>query len=316
MKKFFFIFFLFQAINASAQKIEQGLDYSFNPTEYAPRYWAITEKKDSLWHRQVWFVPEANIAMEGWYKDTEAKTPHGKISYYHENRMIKSIESYNNGKKEGITLKFNEEGLMQDSANYSAGRLKGIRIQWYKDGMPADSMQFDGAGNGVEVGWHEDGTPAIAGRWVSDTAKQGRWQYFHANGKLKATEDYVNGKRTTWTCFDEAGQPLDTARCQEIEAEFPGGLTAWRRFIERNLNAHVPVKKNAPFGQYTVVMQFIVDKEGNVSGIKSRTKFGFGMEEEVERMLKKSPRWIPAQQWGRKVNAYRLQPITFVVTKG
>ena len=39
------------------------------------------------------------------------------------------------------------------------------------------------------------------------------------------------------------------------------------------------------------------------------------MEEEVERMLNKSPKWVPAFQFGRNVKAYRLQPITFEIAK-
>jgi protein TonB len=37
------------------------------------------------------------------------------------------------------------------------------------------------------------------------------------------------------------------------------------------------------------------------------------MEEEVMRLLRKSPRWQPAIQDDRKVNVYRKQPVTFLV---
>jgi hypothetical protein len=37
------------------------------------------------------------------------------------------------------------------------------------------------------------------------------------------------------------------------------------------------------------------------------------MEEEVVRAIKKSPLWIPAEQDGKKVHAYRKQPVTFSV---
>jgi len=39
------------------------------------------------------------------------------------------------------------------------------------------------------------------------------------------------------------------------------------------------------------------------------------MEEEAMRIIKKGPRWIPARQNGYLVNAYRKQPITFVIAK-
>jgi protein TonB len=37
------------------------------------------------------------------------------------------------------------------------------------------------------------------------------------------------------------------------------------------------------------------------------------MCEEAMRVIKKTKNWIPAIQNGRNVNAYRRQPITFVV---
>jgi periplasmic protein TonB len=99
----------------------------------------------------------------------------------------------------------------------------------------------------------------------------------------------------------------------EVEAEFPGGLSAWRRFLERNLNAQVPSDAGAPTGSYTVIVKFIVDKSGAVSDVRATTSHGFGMEEEAVRAIRKGPKWTPAIQNGRQVNAYRQQPITFVV---
>lgn len=99
----------------------------------------------------------------------------------------------------------------------------------------------------------------------------------------------------------------------EIEAYFPGGDNAWLDFISKNLAPNTPVENGAPAGTYTVVIQFIVDKEGNLSDIKPLTHHGYGMESEVMRVLRKSPKWMPAVQEGRKVKAYRKQPVTFQV---
>ncbi|MER3499220.1 MAG: energy transducer TonB [Chitinophagaceae bacterium] len=101
----------------------------------------------------------------------------------------------------------------------------------------------------------------------------------------------------------------------EIEASFPGGDAAWRKFLERNLNSNTPVDNGAPAGTYTVWVQFIVDKEGNISDVKALTSQGYGMEAEAVRVIKKGPRWTPAVQNGRHVKAYRKQPITFIVNE-
>lgn len=100
----------------------------------------------------------------------------------------------------------------------------------------------------------------------------------------------------------------------EIEASFPGGASAWTRFLERNLGGFNPGDNGAPEGSYRVLVQFVVDKEGNVSDVKPLTSFGYGMEDEAVRAIKKGPKWVPAEQNGRKVKAYRTQPILFQVT--
>ncbi|MGE5108074.1 MAG: TonB family protein [Sphingobacteriales bacterium] len=100
----------------------------------------------------------------------------------------------------------------------------------------------------------------------------------------------------------------------EIEAGFPGGAGAWQKFLERNLNGQTPSDNGAPEGSYRVLVQFVVDKEGNVSDVKALTNYGYGMEDEAVKAIKKGPKWIPAEQNGRKVKAYRTQPIVFQVT--
>ncbi len=99
----------------------------------------------------------------------------------------------------------------------------------------------------------------------------------------------------------------------EIEASFPGGDATWRRYLERSLNGTVGSNNGAPIGLYTTVVQFMVDKEGNISEVKPLTNHGYGMEAEVVRVLIKGPKWTPAVQGGRMVKAYRKQPVTFLV---
>src|SRR5436190_22068238 len=69
----------------------------------------------------------------------------------------------------------------------------------------------------------------------------------------------------------------------EVEAAFPGGDAKWRQYLERNCNGQVASDNGAPAGTYTTVIQFIVDKEGNISDVKALTNHGYGMEEEAMR---------------------------------
>lgn len=107
----------------------------------------------------------------------------------------------------------------------------------------------------------------------------------------------------------ESDEPFRTV---EIDAKFIGN---WKTFLERNLNANVPTDNEAPAGRYSVVVQFVVDKEGNVSDIQTLTNHGYGLEAEAIRVLKKAPKWEPAIQNGIKVKAYRKQVIIFEVNE-
>jgi periplasmic protein TonB len=99
----------------------------------------------------------------------------------------------------------------------------------------------------------------------------------------------------------------------QIEASFPGGVAAWKRFLERNLNQNVLEENGAPPGRYTVVVSFRVDKDGSITEVKADNNPGYGTADEAVRVIKKGPRWNPAQQNGRQVIYRQRQSITFVL---
>lgn len=101
----------------------------------------------------------------------------------------------------------------------------------------------------------------------------------------------------------------------EVEAAFPGGEGAWVKYLRKNLDPNVPIDNGAPEGTYQVVVRFVVSKDGSISDVQSETNHGYGMEQEAIKIIKKGPKWTPALQNGRNVNAYRRQPITFVVSE-
>ncbi len=94
----------------------------------------------------------------------------------------------------------------------------------------------------------------------------------------------------------------------EIEASFPGGLDAWSRYVSRAITSHIDEFSDADYG--TCVVRFIVDKTGTVSDVQATTMKGTKLAEVAVNAIRNGPKWVPAQQNGRYVNAYRLQPVT------
>lgn len=96
----------------------------------------------------------------------------------------------------------------------------------------------------------------------------------------------------------------------EIESEYPGGAAAWLRFLNKNLRFPEDAINNEIQG--TIVVQFIVDRDGNVSDVEtvSGPETG-GLRQEAIRVIKQSGKWKPAIQNGRQVKSYKKQPIVF-----
>lgn len=128
-----------------------------------------------------------------------------------------------------------------------------------------------------------------------------------------------NDTLRTITFTDASGNSKDTVGVfekVEFEASFPGGQPAWRSFLMQNLNAEAPFKevpKRVKYFEQTAIVQFIVCTDGSICDVKVVNKVLPSIKKEAERVIKQSGNWEPAQQNGRKVKAYRKQPITFVV---
>jgi len=106
----------------------------------------------------------------------------------------------------------------------------------------------------------------------------------------------------------------------EIDAEFPGGANGWTRYVTREIERNIDeLQDDGRSG--TVVVLFIVDKEGVVSEVRALPcgEAGVGnclppnskLAEIAVNAIRKGPKWKPAIQNGRNVKAYRRQPVTF-----
>jgi hypothetical protein len=98
-------------------------------------------------------------------------------------------------------------------------------------------------------------------------------------------------------------------------AEFPGGQKGWVNFLEENMDRDVPVRNGAPTGNYLVIISFVIDKEGNLTELKAENDPGFGTKEEALKIMKRSPRWIPASQNGKNVIYRHRQMVGFLVSE-
>jgi periplasmic protein TonB len=96
----------------------------------------------------------------------------------------------------------------------------------------------------------------------------------------------------------------------EVEAQFPGGEGKWNQYVQREVERHIDeLTEDGQAG--TCEVQFIVDKEGNVSNVEALSMKGTVLAQVAVNAIKKGPKWTPAIQNGRQVKAWRRQKITF-----
>ena len=91
--------------------------------------------------------------------------------------------------------------------------------------------------------------------------------------------------------------------------EYPGGMSAMMEFIGKNIKYPVAAQKAKIQGR--VVIQFIVDKEGNI--ICPRVIRGADplLDAEAIRLTTIMPKWKPGMQRGQAVNVKYTVPIMF-----
>jgi protein TonB len=91
--------------------------------------------------------------------------------------------------------------------------------------------------------------------------------------------------------------------------EFPNGEENMYKYLGSNIKYPHEALENGIQG--TVVVKFVVEKDGSISNVKAVRKIGGGCDEEAVRVVKRMPRWKPGKQSGKPVRTEFTLPIQF-----
>jgi len=215
----------------------------------------------------------------------------------------------------GFYTSFHLNGNKEEEGNYKNGSKEGVWQKWDSLQRKVDSTIYlqDQSILSTKFSYYKNGSHTYS---TKDSLLDTYTSVSYTKEGIKSGEVFFQGQKGVVKTFTDNGIVTDSVFTrEEKEAEFPGGSKGWRTFLERNLDPNVPVNRKAPPGIYQVSVMFIVQKDGSITDISAETSYGYGMEEEVIRVITRGPKWIPAVQYGRKVKAYRIQPVTFVVAR-
>lgn len=97
----------------------------------------------------------------------------------------------------------------------------------------------------------------------------------------------------------------------EQMAEFPGGEDALMKYLGKNIKYPKAARENDIKGK--VFVEFIVHTDGSIYGIKILRGIGYGCDEEVIRVVKAMPKWMPAKMNGKPVPMRYKLPVMFAM---
>lgn len=119
--------------------------------------------------------------------------------------------------------------------------------------------------------------------------------------------------------FNLATRNADTTKLEDIfgcilEIEAQPNQNEWLSFLQNNLQLDSAALDTIPAGSFTVIAQFVINKDGRIEEISIVKDPGYGIGELVKTVLNDyDGRWRPAIFNGRETKSYRRQPITFIV---
>ena len=119
---------------------------------------------------------------------------------------------------------------------------------------------------------------------------------FGVNNSLGGTE-LLNAKATS------------SSKQSLVPPHFPDGEDAFHLYLNENLKW--PSEDHTVNG--IVVISFFVEKDGTLTGFQVTKSLGKAFDDEALRVIRSSPKWIPAMRDGKPIKSKYTAPIKFYI---
>lgn len=131
----------------------------------------------------TYFHDNGNKASEGRY--TINKKRDGLWVYYNERKVKVAAENYSNGKLNGTSYTYYENGQVAEEINYVNDELHGPWFQYLQSGKRRlDTHYVNGKLDGLYKYWDENGFLSVEGRYRNGI-QIGDWKIYEENGSSK-----------------------------------------------------------------------------------------------------------------------------------
>ena len=122
--------------------------------------------------------------------------------------------------------------------------------------------------------------------------------------KFKAVQEAVVVKEP-----EPAPKEEEIFQAVEQQAEFPGGMPALMKWLGQNIRYPEAAQQNDVQGK--VIVKFVVEKDGSVSGAQILKGVDKDLDKEALRVVSKMPKWQAGKNNGVSVRSYFTLPVNF-----
>lgn len=250
------------------------------------------------------------------------------LTIYCKTEKVRTIETVNQSReRNGPYIRFDENGIKVISGEFSQGNPVLIN-QWYGENKLKSVERFTDDRKFIEQYWDSLGTQlikdgngychcylstfyggaALQKGNVRNSQPDSIWMGYNKDGTLYYTEKYEKGQFIHGTSHDPGGNQFHYTVLSEAPQPI-GGMKSFYQHVAHVMRYPSQARRKGIQGK--VFVEFIVDKDGSLTDVRTIKGIGGGCDEEAVSSVRSAPKWKPGIERGQKVKARYVVPVTF-----
>ncbi len=248
------------------------------------------------------YYKSGKLRMEGTINDKLMEKRHGQFVHYFENGKKETVENYIDGRLFGGYQEWYENGGQRLEADYQLfdkndpGKpLLKITSFWDKSGKMT-AKEGNGTFEVREVNYISSGP-------VKDGFMDGEWSGKGIYKNITFTEKYAQGRLVSGTSIDPDGNVHQYTKLNE-QPSSRKGIDQFYKYVAKNFKTPDVEGVNG-----TIVLRFIVNKDGSVSDVQLLRTLHPLFDQEAVRVVSAYPDWKPGMYRGLEARTSFSLPI-------
>ena len=208
-------------------------------------------------------------------------------------------------------------GVTDVKITQQTGTCKGVVVDATGETVIGASVVVKGTTNGTITGI--DGDFSLSGVKQGDVIQVSFVGYLTQEIKFKGESLKIILQEDSQTLQEvvvvgygggeEVSDEVPVFQVVEEMPEFPGGMGECLKFLGKNIKYPVEAQKAGVQGK--VIVQFVVEKDGNIANPKVVRSIDPDLDGEAIRVISIMPKWKPGMQKGQPVRVKYTVPVTF-----